>query len=60
MGVNHEQFHDKTIKEGKIWRTEQIDYGEGRISGAFEVVALTEFSQKIRKVLDAVKGKTQQ
>ena len=29
----------EAAKNGRIWQTEQIQYDEGRISGAFEVVA---------------------
>lgn len=49
----------EVAKTGKIWRTEQINYEEGRISGAFEVVAFQTEPNKMAALFNEITTRKQ-
>ena len=49
----------EAAKEGKIWRTEQINYEEGKLSGAFEVVAFQTEPNKMAALFNETTARKQ-
>ncbi len=49
----------EAARNGKVWQTEQIDYNEGRIRGAFEVVAFQTEPGKMAALFNDITARKQ-